>query len=436
MAKKLEPIDPEFANLNMTQVLLEIDNYKSKLKDLKTKRNFVQQERELISSYYQISIDEQKNLESQIEKEAKLIEEMETNHKYEIATFSNKYQHLEFEHENFTEKTLVNSCLAAVDEEEKIRKKREEIFFLDKQELKNTLKVDTEKNRNEIDAEKENLKKGYDIVKKQLDDSLKKVKENYDIKISNLEADLELRLKIEIHELEERKNLHRSCLVKSFEERMKNWKDESIQQIRENINLIKTNTENYDQLLAENQNLINEEKSLDKEISELSDKLSKSKEKHFQILNRLAKYYNQEINLKNMKSKISSLKSNVNETKIKSDEAFKKKEVLFKEINEIMSKYTGAVERFKERAEYKNSLLDNHLNSLNEKYDTKEEEIEDLLRNVDKLASQDTNSKFNRDTINNFLEDIKNVLITKSKIIKSLKYSISKATKVRLYYKY
>mmetsp|Transcript_7011 Transcript_7011/g.7267 ORF Transcript_7011/g.7267 Transcript_7011/m.7267 type:complete len:473 (+) Transcript_7011:23-1441(+) len=424
-----EPIDPEFANLNLQQVLLEIDNYKVKLKDFKTKRNFVQQERELIANYYQISVEEQKNLEAQIEKESKIIEEMETNHKYEISAFSNKYQHLEFEHENFIEKTLVNDSSTAVDQEEAIRKKREEIFFNDKHELKNELKVDNEKNRNEIESEKENLKRAYDIVKKQLDDSLKQVKSNYEVKIKNLEADLELRLRIEIHELEERKNLHRACLVKSFDERMKNWKEESIQQIRENINLIKTNTENYDQLVEENLNLTKEEKSLDKEIAELSEKLAKSKENHSKIMNRLAKYYNQEINLKNMKSKIHSLKQKSREIEKKSNETFTKKESLGEEIEEIMNRYQSAVEKFKERAEYKNMLLDNHLKILNEKCDTKNTEIDELLNNVDRMASADDQGGFNRETVNNFLEDVRSVLITKSKIIKSLKYSISKATK-------
>lgn len=433
---KPEPIDPEFVNLNLNQVMVELSNYKNKIKELKTKRNFVQQERELIANYYQISIDEQKNLEAEIEKEAKLIDEMETNHKHEIAAFSNKYQHLEYEHDTFIEKTLVNDSLAAVEEEEKIRKNREEIYFQDKLQLKGDLKIDTEKNRNEIEIEKENLRKAYEIVKKQLDNSLKTVKNNYDIKIQNLEADLELRLRIEIHELEERKNLHRSCLVKSFDERMKNWKEESIQQIKENVNLIKTNTENYDQLVAENQNLMKEEKNLDKEIAELSDKLAKSKEKHSQIMNRLAKYYNQEINLKNMKSKINSLKLKTKETEKKSDEAFLKKEVLMKEINEIIIRYSAAVEKFKERAEYKNVVLNNHLDLLNEKYNVKEEEIEEMLKNVDKMMSNSENSRFNRENVNNFLEEVRNTLITKSKIIKSLKYSISKATKVSCIYSY
>lgn len=433
MANKPDPIDPSYISMNYTDLLKEIEFLKNNLKELKTKRNFVQQERDLIENYYQISIEEEKTINANVLRQAKMIEDLETNHKYEINAFSNKYQHLEFEHENFIDKTLVLNGQQAVDDEENTRKNRENIFFIDKVELKTQLKEDTENNRLEIEKEKDNLKKTYEVIRKQLDDSLKEVKRNYDEKLKNLELDLELRLKIEIHELEERKNLHISCLVKSFDDRMNNWKEESIIQIRENINLIKINNENYDKLLSENENLSKEEKELDKEIFALNEKLQKVKEKHSEILNRLAKYYNQEINKKNMTHKIELLKNRSLEIDKKSEESLKEKEVLIKEIEEIMKKYNISIENFKLRAEYKNMLLDNQLNNLHQKFMTKENELESLLSKIESSLNNE-NDSITKDKAKSYLEDIKNVLIEKSKVIKSLKYSISKATKVSQFF--
>ena len=59
--------------------------------------------------------------------------------------------------------------------------------------------------------------------------------------MADTEADLELRLRVVIHELEERKNLHYNTLKDAFEKRMSQWKNENINQIKENINLIKSN---------------------------------------------------------------------------------------------------------------------------------------------------------------------------------------------------
>ena len=67
--------------------------------------------------------------------------------------------------------------------------------------------------------------------------------------------------------------------------------------------------------------------------------------------------------------------------------------------------------------------------NLNDKYENKEMDIENMLRSVD-LISGSNQSGFNRENVKNFLDDIKNVLVTKTHIIKSLKFSISKATKV------
>lgn len=430
---KPDPIDPQFESLSYENLVIEIEKYKSKLKDLKTKRNFVQQERELIASYYQISIDEQKSIEATIEKTAKSIESMEGEHRIEIAAFSNKYQHLEYEHENFINKTLKNDGELAVEEEEQIKKKREDIFFQDKQNLMQQIKIDNDKNQGEIKQEQESLQKRLEAFDKGLKDNLKSVKMNYEEKIKMLESDLELRLRIEIHELEERKNLHRSVLVKYFDDRMATWKQENINQIKDNINLIKVNTTNYDSLVIENQQLIQEEAELVKLIALKSKELEDSKQKHSAVMNRLAKYYNQEINMSNMKAKIGSLKEKLNEIKIKTEEAFIQKETLMKEISEIMNKYQRAIEKFKERAEHNNKTLDTLLQNKKREFSNKEESIEEILRNVDVIAREDNNSGFNRESVMNFLEDIKTVLVTKTQIINSLKFSISKATKVNIY---
>ncbi len=89
---------------------------------------------------------------------------------------------------------------------------------------------------------------------------------------------------------------------------MENWKKENIAQIRENIQLIKTNSENLKLLKEENQSLEEQVEKNKKEITELEKKYEAAKQQHSEITNCLAKYYNQDINMKNMNIKISQLK--------------------------------------------------------------------------------------------------------------------------------
>jgi len=50
------------------------------------------------------------------------------------------------------------------------------------------------------------------------------MKQNYEDKLSLLKDDLELRLKVEIHEIEERKNLHINELMRDHEQAFDNMK--------------------------------------------------------------------------------------------------------------------------------------------------------------------------------------------------------------------
>jgi chromosome segregation ATPase len=252
--------------------------------------------------------------------------------------------------------------------------------------------------------------------------------------MKQLEEDLELRLKVDIHELEERKNLHINNLIKAFEDRMDAWKKENIQQIKENINLIKLNSDNYKSLKEENEQLEKEVEDLKKEIAELEKKYEAAKQEHSQITNRLAKYYNQEINMENMNAKINSLKKKCEETLKKTKEIENKKEELIKEIKDLKQKFIEGVNGFRARAEYKNNLLDEHINQLNENFTRREIEIEEILKEVDTVANMDNNGVngnggFGREMILDLLDHIRNVLSAKTLIIKNLKYSLALATK-------
>lgn len=56
-----------------------------------------------------------------------------------------------------------------------------------------------------------------------------------------MREELDLRMKVEIHELEERKNQHYNELMKAHEQAFKEMKDYYNDITRENLELIKTN---------------------------------------------------------------------------------------------------------------------------------------------------------------------------------------------------
>jgi len=211
-----EPID-QFTTLEVDQLLEFINSTTEQLKDSKMKRNFVQQERELINSYYEISKDELGKIEMEIEKEEFLKQNLESKHSEDINSFVNKFRHLEYDHDIFITDTLDKNSLGAIKKEEEIRSDREKHYLDKKANLKKDTRHASELNRRDIEEQKSKLDKRYNQQRDVLEKRLNDIANRYKNDMKMLEDDLELRLKVEIHELEERKNLHINNLIKAFE---------------------------------------------------------------------------------------------------------------------------------------------------------------------------------------------------------------------------
>jgi growth arrest-specific protein 8 len=67
--------------------------------------------------------------------------------------------------------------------------------------------------------------------------------ENYEQKIENLREELELRMKVEVHEIEERKNQHINDLMRNHLEAFKEMKEYYNDITKENLELIKMHKE-------------------------------------------------------------------------------------------------------------------------------------------------------------------------------------------------
>jgi len=93
--------------------------------------------------------------------------------------------------------------------------------------------------------------------------------ENYEMKLQKLEAELELRMKVEVHEIEERKNEHINELMMNHETAFREMKQYFNDITRENLELIKVHKEKLSELktqTATNENLLLTLKSTVKEL--------------------------------------------------------------------------------------------------------------------------------------------------------------------------
>ena len=431
--KEKEPKD-KFTNMEEDKLIEFIQKTKEQIKEVKVKRNFVQQERDMITEFYEISKQEEKKLRDACEKEEIVMDHLQQVHQNEINAFINKYRHLEYDHDIFINEKLPIKSQEALDKEEEIRGHREDIYMQKKQDLKDGIKANTIKHRDQIESKKQSLQNNFEDKKRQLEERLKNIVNNYKRKMKQLSEDLELRLKVEIHELEERKNLHINNLNRTFDQKMKDWKNENINQIKESIKIIKQYIGVLKDYENDNKKLTKDNDALQKEIDILQAKYKEAKNINNAVKTRLNKYYNQDINMKNMKAKIISLKEKYNETTKKTEEIEAKKEETQEKIDDLKNKFRGVLEQYKSKADHRNDILEKHIKQLNEDYEKRESEIEEILKNVDIVGNRNLGEDENKNEglskeFNELLEHIKTTLSEKTIIIKRLKASLAVSAK-------
>jgi hypothetical protein len=129
----------------------------------------------MINSYYEISKEEEMQVNLEIGKVAFEMDKFENDHRNDINAFENKYKHLEYDHDTFITKTLVENSTKAVKDEEENRLQREEIFMENKSTLKKDIKEHAGFNRDDIEKTKEKHDKRY---KQTFDDLERRLNEN------------------------------------------------------------------------------------------------------------------------------------------------------------------------------------------------------------------------------------------------------------------
>lgn len=113
----------------------------------------------------------------------------------------------------------------------------------DKKRLKEDYAEADKANIGEVAEEEERLKGENRILKDTLETQKTSLIQDYEKKCTDLRDQLELRMKVEIHEIEERKNQHINELMINHETAFREMKEYYNDITRENIELIKVHKE-------------------------------------------------------------------------------------------------------------------------------------------------------------------------------------------------
>jgi len=241
----------------------------------------------------------------------------------------------------------------------------------------------------------------------------------YEQKMTTLKEELELRMKVEIHEIEERKNQHINELMKNHQEAFKEMKEYYNDITRENLELIrmhKSKLIDIRQQIEQNQKMV---EHLKQEMKKLKEPLAKAISDRDRLQKQLANFSKDVMALRNAKARLQVLKNKEKECKKDKADLEEKFLQIEKEKKDMQGKFELAIDQLRSRANYKNQMLDEVLAVRQAELEKKEVQLRELVQR----------SGLDQGTVDEICKKMEEAIEAKNSIIRNLRYSMAHATK-------
>lgn len=203
---------------------------------------------------------------------------------------------------------------------------------------------------------------------------------SYEIKLGELKEELELRMKVEIHEIEERKNQHRNDLMMNHQTSFKEMKDYYNQITRESLELIKVLKERLQDIkdnIKKNDEIID---SLGKEMLQFKEPLTQAKAEAEQLKKSVSTFDKDQMALRNAQGMLKDLTRKNEQILSERTDLNKKFKKVEQEKESMYRKFEQAIEQLRSRADFKNEKLEEKLNVFESELEKKELTFRELAQ--------------------------------------------------------
>jgi chromosome segregation ATPase len=366
--------DDELMKLDGATLERTMATLRERLNEAKSQRNLIQIEKDMIQDFYTNTRKEIKeghaqvgNLDTQMQKE-------EEQHRVEIKVYLQKVKHLEYDQGNKCEQVSVNATTLMKEERENHTGNKQE-NIKSKDHMKKDYDIVEKGHIGDIDEKTQEHDEKIQRLREMLNGNREQLIESYEDKYQKLKEELELRLKVEIHEIEERKNQHINELMTNHEVAFTEMKNYYNDITRENLDLIRMHKERLADFRAK---IDSNQKSIDtlkERMEELKVPLSEARKDRDTLKKKLQTFDKNKMALTNAKARLEILKKQVSETRENRIELDKKFEKVEKEKQDMYVKYELAIEQLRQKSDYKNTVLDERLEVLANELDRKDGQL-------------------------------------------------------------
>lgn len=397
----------------------ELPPKKEKMLEERIKRNYIQMEKEMIFDFYNSTRKELEEIQNMIIILDHDIEQMEEDHRIEMTVYMRKLQYLEHEHQNKDTKLVAINAQNAMNEERKDFMGREE----EQKKLKKTLLADYKKNDatsiEDIKLLEDKQASKFSAAQKTLEAGKNNLINMYEEKVENLRRDLELRIKVEIHELNERKNKHINDLCEAHKKQYDKVKNSYNSMTKQQLDIIK-------QTMGDKEEVDRRTDEIKNRIKDLQDKINRSigpKEEAEINLKAAEKelwtYTRSKMPLDSALTRLEMLKEKYKKVLKDKEDLDEKYHRLENQKTDMYMKFDDAMSKLQRQTEYKNAVLENKLDQLQGEYDKKEVQLRQVIQQAN----------FDQKFVDEITKRMEEAIEAKNSLFRSLKYSLAHAQK-------
>eukprot|EP01041_Mallomonas_annulata_P001513 gene1513-2913_t len=380
-SKKVEEVvveETEYDTMDLEMLREVVPMLKQQLEKSMLDRNYVQLERDAIQQYFDITRREVRELELAVGAKDREMELLEDNHRVELRVYQQKVKHLEYEHKNNI-KGIVQDGTSLLEEEQTVSVSRERDLLRLKEQLKFERMEMELVNASKVSEIRQQHEKQLVKLRQQFDDGLSELGSRCENRLRQLELDLELRRRVEVHEVEERKNQHINDLIKNHKKAFGQMKAYYNDITSGNLQLIRDLQKQVEELKARALN--NKRMLLDytQENQKLSEPLSKVSAEIADLQAQLKERTKDQMALRNANSRLAAVGKQGSEIKRKMQELEDEYARVEKERDELYNSFAESIQRVQQQSEFHNQSLESRLRFAESNAEKASAQVEEIV---------------------------------------------------------
>ncbi|XP_011148989.1 dynein regulatory complex subunit 4 isoform X2 [Harpegnathos saltator] len=406
------------AKMNREQLEIYAHKILEEMEREREERNFFQIERDKLRTFWEITRHQLDEARAMVRNKEREKEELEEKHEAELKLYKQKVKHLMYEHQTNLSETKADH-LVALKLAQDDHAAQENELIKDKIDLKKAQKEQELSYMNEIRTLKLHNSEEMSNMMKRFQSEATKMEQKYEQKLTNQYESLTLKNRMEITEVEERKNTQIADLIKNHEDAFTEMKTYYNDITLNNLSLIKSMQEQMETMKSNEERLKKQVRELTTENKKCSADLKISQETVTELNRQLANYEKDKQCLTNTKRKLSAVTKDLENFKWENEVLELRFEKCQAERDELHSRFVSAIFELQQKTGLKNVLLEKKLEKLSDLLEQREAQISEVLAaaQLDPVAVV---------TVNKKLEDMLN---RKNTAIQELQYELAKVCK-------